>query len=1218
MKSKAFKIFALLAVLLLLGAGGLIALAFSSGFQTWAFRRAVAGMPGVKIEVASIEAGLSQARLTGLKVVVPGATVSADSADATLSVWDVITRHRLDLGTVNVRNAVIDLRGAAPAPTARPAVAGSSDTLTPVTLNPQKTPPTNAPVPTAPARPAPAAVPASAARPSDFNGLLAGLELPAEVSIAKFTANARVLLPEERTAVSSVTLVDLGRGRQGKLDWKVDVTDPRAAAPVQAAHASGTAAVTVAANGRITAIATDALATFEGPGLPADRISLKAKAAPGGTAGDETYEITVGLERGTQIETVVESHAEFLKATRSLTGTWKVAARSEQFAALLTGFGLPTLAVAGEGKFSFESAARATSASGELDVQASDLGRVSPGLSALNAVHSHAAFDLRVAGDKAVVERLEFNVNDATGRRLADISARQRISVSLADYSLNFDNPAAELARVSVQRLPVAWLQPWVKDYTLEAGDLSLVVAVEAGTDASRVRARAIEPVLVQGLSVRQAGRLLLEQATISVRPDIEYTTARITAALTELKVTLPAGDNIAGTVSAQITGFPKAPVVDFTTDLSGRLGEGFRKQVPELPAAVRFTAAAQGRKDGDDLQVARCSITVNQDAGGLLATVEAVQPFRINLVAGAFAANNSAAVAVRARLGELPLGWIEPFEKRAKLAGMVSGGLIDLTIRTLDDLTVTATTPLALRGATMSWAGQPLVQTLDMTADFTATWKAQAISPTQKTATITYEVRRLEAKQGEATLLRFNATGSVKPGDKLVGAAKGALEIPDAGALSRQPALAAGGFTRGTVSATFDASMDGAGQASVVVTTRNLTSRQAPGSPLNLDSNFSLLLKPDGSGTIKLPLTLTAGTRKSDLAFDGTFTQPAGGFTFNGRLASSQANVDDLQMLAGLIPATGSTPVPATPASRPTVATGPFWKGMSGRIEADLKNVQSGTYVLSAIHGMLVVTDNRIAVSGLEGSFRNNNPFKLSGNLDYAATQARPYVLAANLDVTGLDVGEILRQANPNERPALETKMNVTGRIAATAAQPEGLLENLTGQFDAAGSAGTFRALGKKGEAVGGISTLVGLVGALSGSDRTVAAAQLATALNELKFDKISMKVVRGADLNLQLSSLELVSPIMHLTGKGQISYRAGVPIDQQPLAVQLQLASKDQLAQLLNRAGMLNPTADADGYYPMSRPFVIGGTAAKPDSSELWRMIAEAGIGASGLLGR
>ena len=204
------------------------------------------------------------------------------------------------------------------------------------------------------------------------------------------------------------------------------------------------------------------------------------------------------------------------------------------------------------------------------------------------------------------------------------------------------------------------------------------------------------------------------------------------------------------------------------------------------------------------------------------------------------------------------------------------------------------------------------------------------------------------------------------------------------------------------------------------------------------------------------------------------------------------------------------------------------------------------------------------------------------------------------------------------NERPALETKVNVTGRIAATAAQPDGLLENLTGQFDATGSAGTLRALGKKGEAVNALGTALAIFGAVRGSDNALAASQLAAELNELRFEKFSVKVVRGADLNLQLSALDFVSPIMHLTGKGQITYRAGVPIDLQPLELQLQLGSKEQLAQLMNRAGMLDATADASGYYPLKRPFIITGTAAKPDSAQLWRMVAEAGLGAAGLLGR
>ena len=72
MKSKTRKVLVILFVLLLAGLGGATALVFSSGFQTWAFRRAVAGQPGMTIDVTSVDAGLSQARLTGLKVTMPG------------------------------------------------------------------------------------------------------------------------------------------------------------------------------------------------------------------------------------------------------------------------------------------------------------------------------------------------------------------------------------------------------------------------------------------------------------------------------------------------------------------------------------------------------------------------------------------------------------------------------------------------------------------------------------------------------------------------------------------------------------------------------------------------------------------------------------------------------------------------------------------------------------------------------------------------------------------------------------------------------------------------------------------------------------------------------------------------------------------------------------------------------------------------------------------
>ena len=70
-------------------------------------------------------------------------------------------------------------------------------------------------------------------------------------------------------------------------------------------------------------------------------------------------------------------------------------------------------------------------------------------------------------------------------------------------------------------------------------------------------------------------------------------------------------------------------------------------------------------------------------------------------------------------------------------------------------------------------------------------------------------------------------------------------------------------------------------------------------------------------------------------------------------------------------------------------------------------------------------------------------------------------------------------------------------------------------------------------------------------------------------------------------------------------------MPIQSQPLRFDLMLAGKDNLAFLLNRAGVLGTTQDAQGYYQMNSGISLGGTAAKPDSTALWRMIGQAAIG-------
>jgi len=239
------------------------------------------------------------------------------------------------------------------------------------------------------------------------------------------------------------------------------------------------------------------------------------------------------------------------------------------------------------------------------------------------------------------------------------------------------------------------------------------------------------------------------------------------------------------------------------------------------------------------------------------------------------------------------------------------------------------------------------------------------------------------------------------------------------------------------------------------------------------------------------------------------------------------------------------------------------------------------------------------------------------TAGITFAASKPQPYALTAAANVANLDIGEILRAANPSERPALETKVSVDAKLSGNGATLPTLLEGTYGQFDVGGTKGTLRALGNKGKAVGALSSVVGLLGALQGSDTTVASAELAGELNEMPFDKFTAHVDRGADLDLKLTALEFISPSMRLTGTGGITYQKGVPIDQQPLRVELQLAGKEHLAYVLNKAALLaavqddtgtHGKQDEKGYYLLKTTFILDGTLAKPDSSQLWSLIGQA----------
>lgn len=1204
---------------LVLAAG---AVALSSGFQTWAVRKALAGQPDLDAEVDQVSAGFSAATLRGVRIKQPGLSLAVDSVSARYSAWAYLTGGRVDVDEIEVKGIAIDLRPG-PATTTPPAKAGQTadraDGKAATTKAGQKGPE------------AANAHSESPEKPAAFEGLLKAARLTVELRVGRLSATGSALLPNGQKTNFEVLGADLATGAKGRLEWKVEYSDPKADAALRSLRTTGKVGLAIGATREVQSAEVDADLAASGPALPPDQLKLTARI--GRTdGGDEDYAATLSILRGGRTENLLTTKARYAAATRDINGDWEIALRSEQLAALLAGFGLPEIAASGSGKFGVKPAAGAASASGTLEAGVTGLGKLSPALAGVGSVRVKSAFDGAVADNAAEIRAFSVELADGTGRTFADLALLQKAVYRLTDRRVTLPDPRADAARLTLDAVPLAWAQPVVAPLRIDGGTLSVRLAIEGEPDGSRVKLRSIAPLTLAGVTASDArNQKLVDRVTLSVAPSVDYTPARLTARLADLSLAMTTGDSLSGEIAADVANPGAKAATEFRARLQAKLVTLARPFLAFDPGALAVNLESEGRHEGDVLRLAKARAVVNRDSDKLLASFELLQALRADLKAGQLAAESDAGPTARVRAGAIPLSWAEPYVAGAKLAGEFSGATLELTLRSKEDIALRTTETVGLRGVNASLDGKPLVEGADLSAGFSVHMRGQKLA---------YELSTLEVRQGAAALASLTAAGEVSLDAKAAAAsAKGKFDA-DLGTLLRQPGLAGlVNLARGRVGATFDVTTGKAVSAKAVVTARGLATRNEPRELGDIDATVTAQLKEDGSGSVSAPVTVTTSGRKSDLQVEGAFGKAAdkNTRTFTGRLTSANLVADDLQAFATLAP-TGGTAAqpsakPASPATPPTNRgptaqvpakttpapagrdTKPFWAGVNGRAEVDLRRVLYGKdYTIRAIKGTATITDTRLALDGLEGSFRDN-PFKLAAAVAFNAAQPQPYALNGLMDVTGIDVGELLRAAAPNDKPMLETTVKVAAKLAGGGANLTDLIERTYGTFEVSGSKGVLRALGKKGETVSTATALIGLAGALAGGGQRVAAAaggvsQLGRELEEMKFDGLTLKMERDAALNLNVSTIEFLSPTTRLTGRGRITHVAGKGFEQWPLQFEFRLAGKGYLQQLLNEARVLSGQVDDKGYATMGDAFTVGGTAGAV-TTNLWQIVARAGLG-------
>lgn len=1214
---KALKIVLGIVVALVIIVAVLVGIALIPAVQTWAVRKAVANQPGLQVGIGRVAAGFSGADLTNVHIVRNGMVINATHAVARYSAWDYLAHRQINVDDLTVQGLVVDTRGAKPAATA------------PATTTAQPSRPPAARSGGSPAAPRP-----------QFNGLLTDARLPYDVRIAHFSVPGRLLLANDQTVVFELNGSDIATGRQGTVDWKVDVTNTQPGVALRGIHSTGTATVHITTERRIDLADINATTRVEGPRLPPDRVQLVARAEQPAPGGNEGYNLAASLIHNGRAQPLFTAAAHYSAADHQIAGAWTLSLRSDELKTLLAGLGWPEITANGSGQFTVNPDAGGATATGKLESDLSHLDQLEAGLGQIGSIHLQTNFDAGLANQVARISRFTLDATADNGRQLAQIETLQPVGFSLADRRVSLANANTDLARVSIQQLPLAWAQPFAKGLKIVSGDLSMSLAVAAQPDGSHVRITSVQPLTIRNLTVRNATRTLADRLNLSVKPQADYSPARTTAELDDLNASMPSGDTVRGRFTADITHPGGVQTIAFTTDTDAKFVALLKPYLNADTGPLTVSTKSAGTLAGNELHFAHSNTRITRPSGQLISAIDLEQPLTLDLKSNAISTPKPGAEALRIALGQIPLAWAQGFVANSTFGGQVSGGTVGITLRSLEDVSANTTQPIAIGGITVAMNGQPMLQNVDLTANFSAH---------RQGGTVHYDVRQVDAKQGAATLLSLTAAGQATLGAKPAISAKGTLQA-DLGALARQPvAASSASLERGTLNGTFEADITNTIQANARLTARDLVAKQGNQPLGTAELDLTAAVQPDGSSRLKVPFTLTNGSRKSDLLIDGTLARTGNAIDFDGRVTSNLLVIDDLKPLAALAPS--SKPVAGTPASRPAIPamsptgapppapgtppssgavaatpgapgagaagardTQPFWNGFGGRIALDLKRITYGQhYTISNVQGDASATPGQLAVRSLQGQFKDN-PFKLAATIDFDARQPQPYSLAATADVSNFDVGAILQAANPSEPPQLETKVTVHAKVDSHGTNLTKLAEDAYGTFDVTGSKGVLRALGQKsGRAVSVLSGLGGIFGAVKGSDTAVALSQLTQKLAELPFDKFSMHVERGADLNLKVGRIEFLSPDTHITGSGGIQNEPGVPIQNQPMKFTLQLGGKGDMAVLLNRVKMLNGKKDPQGYYTMDRTFTVGGTPAKPDSSDLWKLLAQVGTSAA-----
>jgi hypothetical protein len=459
---------------------------------------------------------------------------------------------------------------------------------------------------------------------------------------------------------------------------------------------------------------------------------------------------------------------------------------------------------------------------------------------------------------------------------------------------------------------------------------------------------------------------------------------------------------------------------------------------------------------------------------------------------------------------------------------------------------------------------------------------------------------------------------------------------------LARQPvARALAGLEKGQVAVEFQGSLAKASDLHLKLNCSGLSAagQVLPKASLELRASLSA----EGLLTCTAPLQIDneAQGRVSDLSLEGTLQTGGAPLKVDARLLGRVLAVEDLQAFAALLHAPEAAPAAVGATGKAGAAseeqpvalipdTQAAWAGLDGSLQVTVgRLVLNANSELQELKTRLVISEGELRIEQLRARGDNGTTLSFDGTLHFERG-GTPYSLEAQLKANAFDVSGFT-SAKDAYSPTLNAKFDINSRLAGRGATLPDLLQRSTGTFDLLSKGGKFRLLrsditeflqGKSGLG----SLFMGSLGSLLSSKNSdkdgegkggarldeyaSMAVELADYFAEIPFDQFSVVLVRDAKLNIQLQDLALISPMVRLTGTGGVTHTPHKAFSEQPMEIQLQLATRGRMAEIFGKAGLLKEAKDNLGYQPLNRLIQVRGTLGRPDSSEFRELLRKVAL--------